>query len=108
MNFALTSRFDDGAWGKLPALRPGPGSAMREDQILSACQEGGTAVRQIRDIEATGGRGRTPIAILSANALPEHIAVAPAAGADRHVAKPVRPDVLIDLVHELVFEGAPT
>ncbi|WP_426020310.1 ATP-binding protein [Brevundimonas sp. DWR2-3-1b1] len=70
--------------------------------------DGLTAVRQIRDIEATGGRGRTPIAILSANALPEHIAVALAAGADRHVAKPVRPDVLIDLVHELVFEGAPT
>ena len=66
--------------------------------------DGLTAVRQIRDIEATGDRGHTPIAILSANALPEHIAGALAAGADRHVAKPVRPDVLIDLVHELVFK----
>jgi two-component system, sensor histidine kinase len=69
--------------------------------------DGLTAVRLIREIEATGDRGHTPIAILSANALPEHIAVALAAGADRHVAKPVRPDVLIELVHELVFEESP-
>jgi CheY-like chemotaxis protein len=35
---------------------------------------------------------------LSANALPEHITEAHAAGMDEHLAKPIRPEALIALI----------
>ena len=36
-------------------------------------------------------RRRTPILMLSADALPEHVQAGKAAGADGHLAKPIRP-----------------
>ncbi len=52
--------------------------------------DGLTATRAIRDLEAaTPGRARTPVVMLSANAMAEHQAESLAAGADLHVAKPV-------------------
>lgn len=52
--------------------------------------DGLTATRALRDIEATApGRPRTPIVMLSANAMAEHRAQGADAGADHHVAKPV-------------------
>lgn len=52
--------------------------------------DGLTATRALRDIEATSpGRPRTPIVMLSANAMAEHRAQGAEAGADHHVAKPV-------------------
>ena len=63
--------------------------------------DGLTATRQIRLHEAAMGLQRTPIVMLSANALPEHIAAAEAAGADRHLAKPFDAGELLELVVEL-------
>nr|MEA2797055.1 hypothetical protein [Phenylobacterium sp.] len=60
--------------------------------------DGLSATREIRALEATLGLPRTPIVALSANALPEHIAEARAAGMDGHLAKPMRPDDLIALL----------
>ncbi|GAA0617352.1 hypothetical protein GCM10009422_10690 [Brevundimonas kwangchunensis] len=52
--------------------------------------DGLTATRALRDIEAASpGRVRTPIVMLSANAMAEHRAQGAEAGADHHVAKPV-------------------
>ena len=52
--------------------------------------DGLTATRAIRDFEAaTPGRARTPVVMLSANAMAEHRAESLTAGADIHVAKPV-------------------
>ena len=52
--------------------------------------DGLTATRAIRDLEAARpGRGRTPVVMLSANAMAEHRSNSVAAGADIHVAKPV-------------------
>lgn len=51
--------------------------------------DGLTATRAIRAIEADRMRARTPIIMLTANTLPEHVAQAMAAGADRHMAKPL-------------------
>jgi PAS domain S-box-containing protein len=52
--------------------------------------DGLTATRAIRALEAASpGRGRTPIVMLSANAMIEHRQDAMAAGADSHVAKPI-------------------
>ena len=52
--------------------------------------DGLTATRAIRALEAaTPGRPRTPIVMLSANAMAEHRADSLAAGADSHLAKPI-------------------
>ena len=69
--------------------------------------DGLTAIRTIRAHEAAGGRPRTPIMMLSANAMPEHVAASLAAGADDHVAKPITPPRLIAAV-EKALALAPT
>ncbi len=51
--------------------------------------DGLTATRAIRALEERAGRGRTPIVVLSANAMPQHHRDAILAGADLHLAKPV-------------------
>jgi signal transduction histidine kinase/ActR/RegA family two-component response regulator/HAMP domain-containing protein len=51
--------------------------------------DGLTATVAIRQLEAEGKLPRTPILMLTANALPEHVDAARKAGADGHVAKPI-------------------
>jgi len=52
--------------------------------------DGLSATRAIRDLEAASpGRARTPVVMLSANAMSEHRDQARAAGADSHIAKPI-------------------
>lgn len=51
--------------------------------------DGLTATRSIRAFEASQGRERTAILMLTANALAEHVAQSLAAGADGHLAKPI-------------------
>ena len=64
--------------------------------------DGLTAVRRIRERERETGAPRLPIAMLTANALNEHAAESLAAGADRHIAKPIRTEELIDTVGALL------
>lgn len=61
--------------------------------------DGLAATRAIREIERTTGRARTPIISLTANAMPEDIRRSLDAGSDTHLAKPIRPDTLIDAVN---------
>ncbi len=61
--------------------------------------DGLAATRAIREIERATGRARTPIISLTANAMPEDIRRSLDAGSDTHLAKPVRPDKLIDAVN---------
>ncbi|WP_372784497.1 ATP-binding protein [Phenylobacterium sp.] len=68
--------------------------------------DGLSAAREIRGLEAALGLARTPIVALSANALPEHIAEARAAGMDGHLAKPMRPDDLIALLTQAFEDKA--
>ena len=63
--------------------------------------DGLTATREIRLHETAMGFDRTPIVMLTANALPDHIAAGQAAGADRHLAKPFNAAELLQLVDEL-------
>ncbi|MDP1528613.1 MAG: response regulator [Rhodoferax sp.] len=63
--------------------------------------DGLAATREIRLHEAAMGLARTPIIMLTANALAEHIASAEAAGADRHLAKPFDAAELLQLVATL-------
>ncbi len=68
--------------------------------------DGLTATREIRLNEAAMGLARTPIVMLTANALAEHIASAEAAGADRHLAKPFDAADLLNLVVTLPHAAA--
>ena len=67
--------------------------------------DGLTAVREIRLHELAMGRERGPIVMLTANALPDHVAAAQAAGADRHLAKPFDAAELLAVVAELGGEA---
>jgi CheY-like chemotaxis protein len=70
--------------------------------------DGLTATRAIREIERSTGRARTPIVSLTANAMPEDVRRSLDAGSDAHLAKPVRPDTLIEAVtRALASEPAP-
>ena len=60
--------------------------------------DGLAATREIRLHEAAMGLARTPIVMLTANALAEHVASAKVAGADRHLAKPFNAAELLQLV----------
>jgi PAS domain S-box-containing protein len=51
--------------------------------------DGLAATRAIRDLEAKRGVPRTPIVMLSANAMAEHLGQSTAAGADVHIGKPI-------------------
>ena len=60
--------------------------------------DGLTATQEIRLHEATMGMDRTPIVMLTANAMPEHVAAGRAAGADHHLAKPFNAAELLGIV----------
>ena len=51
--------------------------------------DGLSATTAIRAFEATAGRATTPIVMLTANAMAEHVAQSLAAGADGHLTKPI-------------------
>ena len=65
----------------------------RYDLVLMDLQmpvmDGLTAMRAIREFESASHLPRTPMIALTANVLAEHVAASLAAGADRHVGKPI-------------------
>jgi PAS domain S-box-containing protein len=68
--------------------------------------DGLTATRAIRAHEAEMGQGaRTPVVMLSANAMRQHIDEALAAGADQHIAKPVTAASLLEVVMRVLEPG---
>jgi len=67
--------------------------------------DGLEATRRIRETEAAGGRAPTPIVMLTANALPEHVAASHAAGADRHLEKPVTLAGLLEAMNDVLAWG---
>jgi signal transduction histidine kinase/CheY-like chemotaxis protein len=68
--------------------------------------DGLSAIHEIRRREAAAGRGRTPIAVLSANAMEHHRQEAVEAGADLHLAKPITPHGLLDGIAEALSKAA--
>ena len=97
-NIDLTS-VENGAEA-LQACRDGEFDIVLMDMQMPV-MDGLTATREIRLHEAAMGLTRTPIVMLTANALAEHIAAAEAAGADRHLAKPFDAGELLRLVATL-------
>ena len=60
--------------------------------------DGLTAIAEIRKLESAGGLTPTPIHVLTANAMPEHISASLAAGADGHLSKPIQAQALLERV----------
>ncbi|WP_332676643.1 ATP-binding protein [Brevundimonas sp.] len=87
---------EDGAQA-VQACRDGDYDLILMDMQMPV-MDGLTATREIRLHEAAMGLPRTPIVMLTANALPEHVAMGEAAGADRHLAKPFDAAELLELV----------
>ncbi|HEY9234139.1 MULTISPECIES: hybrid sensor histidine kinase/response regulator [Phenylobacterium] len=77
-------------------------STQRFDLILMDMQmpvlDGVAAVKAIREREQLRGMTRTPIVMLTANALPEHEALSLAAGADLHMPKPIEAPKLFNVL----------
>jgi signal transduction histidine kinase/CheY-like chemotaxis protein len=69
--------------------------------IQMPVMDGLAATRSIREAEQREGLRRTPIIFVSANAMPEHVAAARAAGGDDHVAKPVAAEKLFSALSNL-------
>jgi PAS domain S-box-containing protein len=67
--------------------------------------DGLTAIQLIRGHEAMTEAARTPILVLSANALPEHRDAAAAVGADAHLPKPITAPVLLRSLAEALAGG---
>ncbi|MEJ6789831.1 ATP-binding protein [Brevundimonas sp. BR2-1] len=66
--------------------------------------DGLTATRAIRELEQAQGRARTPLIMLSANAMAKHVQDAAEAGADAHLAKPITPGALMEAIKATVPE----
>jgi PAS domain S-box-containing protein len=83
--------------------------ADRFDLVLMDMQmpvmDGLQATRRIREAEAAAARPATPVIMLTANALPEHVAQSIAAGADRHLEKPVTLAGLLEAMNEVLTEA---
>ncbi len=67
--------------------------------------DGMTATQKIRLVEQEEHRLPTPVIILSANAMPEHIEAGRAAGADRHLAKPISATELLNMIAEVAGDA---
>jgi len=67
--------------------------------------DGLTAIREIRRGEQASGSGRTPIYVLTANAMPEHVGASVAAGADDHISKPIRAEALLEAVGRVAADA---
>jgi signal transduction histidine kinase/CheY-like chemotaxis protein len=65
--------------------------------------DGLTATTQFRAREAASGAPRTPIIMLTANAMDEHVRASLEAGADRHISKPIHAAELIEAITTLVI-----
>jgi signal transduction histidine kinase/ActR/RegA family two-component response regulator len=84
-------------------------AAERFDLVLMDMQmpvmDGLTATAAIRALEIEQGRTRTPLLMLTANAMAEHVEAGRLAGADGHLAKPVTTQSLFAAIGK-VLDGA--
>ncbi len=83
--------------------------ATRFDMVLMDIQmpvmDGLTATSAIRDFEQVMQLPRTPLIVVSANALTEHIEASARAGADLHLAKPLTAAALIGAMQRALAGG---
>lgn len=70
--------------------------------MMMPVMDGIAATQAIRRIEQGRNLDRTPVVMLTANNLPEHVAASLDAGADIHLAKPITPAGLFEALGRLV------
>jgi CheY-like chemotaxis protein len=73
--------------------------------IQMPVMDGLTATREIHRRERGANRPVTPVIIVSANCEPEDVEAARAAGAQRHLAKPIDVQVLIGALYAVLPSG---
>ena len=99
---------EDGA-AALEAVRRRP---QGYDLVLMDMQmpvmDGLSATRALRRLESADGRPRSPVIMVSANAMPAHLAESIDAGADLHLSKPLTAQSLIDALEQVLesYEAA--
>lgn len=103
LDVALTV-VEDGA-AAVAAFRNGTFDLVLMDMQMPV-MDGLLATRAIRAHEAVTGAVPTPVAALTANAMPEDVARCREAGCDLHLAKPIRPDNLITAITSLTNSRA--
>jgi signal transduction histidine kinase/ActR/RegA family two-component response regulator len=81
----------------LEAVQAEPFHAVLMD-IQMPEMDGLTAIRLIREHEAAQARARTPVIVVSANVMPEHIQASAQAGADDHIGKPIHVEELMEAI----------
>ena len=89
---------EDGAQA-VEAYRTGSFELVLMDMQMPV-MDGLTALHEIRRYEEQMALARTPAIMLTANALPEHVASAAAAGADLHLSKPFTTAGLFEAIEE--------
>ena len=89
----------------LDAMRREPFDLVLMDMMMPV-MDGLSATQSIRRAESAEGRARTPVIMVSANTLPEHIEAARMAGVDGYLTKPVGARQLLEMVGGLVLDGA--
>jgi CheY-like chemotaxis protein len=72
--------------------------------IQMPVMDGLTATREIRRIEHEAGRVAAPVIIVSASCQPEHVEAGRAAGAQRHLGKPVSAHALIEALNDVLVD----
>ena len=68
--------------------------------------DGLAATEAVRSFERETGRTPTPVVMLTANAMDEHVRASLAAGANRHLSKPIRAHDLLQTMAQLIIERA--
>jgi len=96
---------DDGA-GAVAAFTDGAFDLILMDMQMPV-MDGLTATRAIRATERAQGRARTPMIMLSANAMARHVEDAADAGADLHLAKPITPGALMAAIEAALGTAEP-
>jgi CheY-like chemotaxis protein len=91
---------EDGAQGVEAARRQAYDLILMDMQM--PVMDGLTATRAIRAREADCDLSQTPIIMLTANALPEHVTLSRAAGANGHLNKPITADALYAVLNDLL------
>jgi signal transduction histidine kinase/ActR/RegA family two-component response regulator len=86
--------------------------AERFDVVLMDMQmpelDGLSATIMLRDHERAHGLPRTPVIMLTANALDEHVRASHEAGADQHLSKPIRATSLIQAIVDALVASQTT
>jgi CheY-like chemotaxis protein len=90
----------------LDAFRDGGFDLVLMDMQMPV-MDGLTATAEIRAFESGQGRSRTPLLMLTANAMPEHVEAGRKAGADGHLAKPVTTATLFAAISQALADPVP-